>query len=532
MTADDPRDSRASWRTFHGVLAIAAELAADRHVDSAAIALQIAAEFASHNHPGTLASPEAERLVAELGRQLPGTGLSQRARVRPPESILHVMTRASAIGGTTRTVANWIRQDRHRRHTVALTSQRTQPVPDWFSDAVRASGGTIHILDAESTRLTARATRLRAAIAASDFVDLIPIPFDIVPLLAVAGLADRPPVVLVDHCDHMFWLGGGLVDAVAHMRQAGTELGRRRRGIPAERQVMLPVPIEPRQRTLDRVAAKAALGIPADAILMLTVARGGKYRPIQEPGFFDLIDRILHRHPQARLLAVGPQASDPWIHLGPETRARVATLGEVPATPTMFEAADIYLDSFPFASNTSLMEAGLAGVPLVCCCRFPAEADVMHPGAPGLDGTVVRTTGADAYVDEVSALIVDDTHRRAVAARIETSLTAAHCGEGWQGYLEAMYAAVRPGASAITCAVPDADHDSPLTVALRELGLGFSLAGIVERHLAEQPAAIRVPVLRRLRRLDASCSRSLFLPPSMRSLVRQRTPVEVRARRG
>ena len=116
-------------------------------------------------------------------------------------------------------------------------------------------------------------------------------------------------------------------------------------------------------------AAKRALDIPDDSIVILTVARAVKFRTVGGVSFADALLPVLQGNPRVRLVAVGPGGTEDWSAAAAVVPGQILALGERADTRAFFEAADVYLDLFPFPSNTSLMEAGLHGLPLVT--RFP-----------------------------------------------------------------------------------------------------------------------------------------------------------------
>ena len=70
---------------------------------------------------------------------------------------------------------------------------------------------------------------LQSVIDASDLVVLHVHNNDVVPFLALAGMGRRrPPVVFVDHADHLFWLGARFADLIVNTRLSGHRLAARR----------------------------------------------------------------------------------------------------------------------------------------------------------------------------------------------------------------------------------------------------------------------------------------------------------------
>jgi len=122
----------------------ASELDKGRNETAAAYA-QIAAHYAWHNHPGLFASPSLEALLRSLARMLPNpVPASPRTA-----GVLHVLTTALPVGGHTRLVWQWIRNDPERRHSVVLTGQtglnRSRQPIDIPGQLIDAEIGRAHV---------------------------------------------------------------------------------------------------------------------------------------------------------------------------------------------------------------------------------------------------------------------------------------------------------------------------------------------------------------------------------------------------
>ena len=100
--------------------------------DEAALqAVHNAARYAWFHHPGRFVDPRLEALVVAIGQRLPAAPIELEDQIRheferrvsAPRHVLHVLSQALVIGGHTKLVMAWIRQDRSSAHSVALCSQ-------------------------------------------------------------------------------------------------------------------------------------------------------------------------------------------------------------------------------------------------------------------------------------------------------------------------------------------------------------------------------------------------------------------------
>ena len=118
------------------------------------------------------------------------------------------------------------------------------------------------------------AKRLRQIAHRADIVVLHIGNRDIVPMIAFANKEQLPPIVYLDHSDHLFWLGACISDIVVNFRKSGMRLSQERRGIEARRNVMLPIPLECFPRTFSRREAKMHLGFPEKALFYFPLPEG------------------------------------------------------------------------------------------------------------------------------------------------------------------------------------------------------------------------------------------------------------------
>ena len=47
----------------------------------------------------------------------------------------------------------------------------------------------------------------------------------------ITGVAGGPPVILLNHASHTFWVGASIADLVLNLRQAAQDLAKRHRGV-------------------------------------------------------------------------------------------------------------------------------------------------------------------------------------------------------------------------------------------------------------------------------------------------------------
>ena len=444
LTSEKNADSSAAiekyFAEFEKLRALAAEyfLAGDR--ESSAAYIQAAGYYAWLHPTGLFASPELEDLLTRIGASLASQSLSaRRAPQAPPKNVLHVLTEVHGLGGHTRLTWRWIEADAGRCHSVALTSQGAPEVPDPLIKAAEATGGKVYFLDRGPGGLISRAEALRKLAANFDHVALHIHQYDVVPLIAFARREHRTPLSFLNHNDHVFWLGTTIADQVAEMRDSGRRLSESRRGISKSRISMLPIPLEVKPDLLERGEAKKQLGIAEDAIVLLTVASAYKYNAPEGRHFTDVLLPILRSHPRAQLLVIGPADAGVWAAASRQAAGQLKVLGRRGDTALFYQAADIYLDSFPFSSLTAVLEAGCHGAPIVSYCARSAGAEILCGDDLALSGLILRGCNPDEYARQIARLIEDPKLRSDLGRSTRESLIAFHAKGGWNEFLEKLY---------------------------------------------------------------------------------------------
>src|SRR5690606_4819341 len=315
----------------------------------------------------------------------------------------------------------------------------TFAVPPYLREAAEASGGRLHERRAPASEPIAQALELRALCQGRDVVALHLWPDDVVPVLALADGCSGDRTLFLHHSDHTFWIGASVSHAIVHMRAEPEDFLRERRGLAVERAGMLPIPLVHREPVMARADAKRALGFPPDRVLLLTIASAFKYEDPCRIGFLDLVVPVLEKAPEADLVAVGPTLEGAWRAASERTGGRVRALGPRWDNDLLLAAADAYLDSVPFASNTSALEAGLLGIPLLGLGPESPELALLAPGAPGLDAAMVIAPDPAGHREALHRLIADPAWRQECGERARAQIAAHHTGDGWRAALRALY---------------------------------------------------------------------------------------------
>ncbi len=424
---------------FEAALALAQKAFKRGRYDSAAAHAGAAALTAMRPHAGFFVSPRLERMLLEIGRRTaePTSDYRRPARVRI-RRVLHVVTEILPVGGMTNNLAHWLGADSSRTHSLAAI-HHSHDIPETIEKPITNSGGRVYRINRKMGHQVAWARRLRKIAESYDTVVLHAYGQDPVPVMAFADPKRRPPVLVLNHADHMFWMGAAIADVVINMREAAQDLSVARRGIEQRRNIVVPTVISPPVRTRSRDEARKKLGIPKDAILLFSAARGMKYRTVDGAPYTAPFVDLLKKHPKAQLLVLGAGNMPDWQADADAVDGRIQSLAERPDARIFHEAADIYVDSYPFVSSTSMMEAAGLGVPMVSRFYGPREARIFAINHPGIDKPTLHAATERQFVEHLDRLISDPVFREAKGREAREAVLYYHTPPGWLAFIERAY---------------------------------------------------------------------------------------------
>ena len=428
----------ANFARFEAEVKLAETAYASNELEMAAFYAATAATIATHTHCGIFASPRLEAVLNAVGRRIaPGETAGKSLGKHAFKKVLHVGTEL-AVGGLTRMISRWIDADADRINSLVLTQHRGD-IPGHITDAVQCSGGRIVKLNQMVGDRFDWVRALRRIACEHDVIVLHIHCEDVIPILAFADEIGLPPVLFLNHADHLFWLGPSVCHMVINLRDAAGDISISRRGIEPRRNFLLPTIVDFTARRRSRRDAKAALGLQADTLLLLSVARRAKYRSLDGMSFADRHVKLLEKHPQAQMIVVGSGELDDWQAAKDRVNGRITGLPEQPDPQRYFEAADIYVDSYPFVSSTSMMEAGGYGLPLVTIFTLPDEARIFGINHVGLVGTSLVAKTVEEYDALLERLVVDSVFREQSGEAARRAVERFHAPSGWHPFLEAAF---------------------------------------------------------------------------------------------
>ena len=427
------RLQRRSAKEFSRALDRAKQAAASGRPELAVGWCHYAASAAWFVNPGFVYCQEMEQLLAEIGRKVLKPAPALRPSAEAPRRFLHVVSTAAQKGGDTRALACWIENCAQHapleHHSILISMQGNEPLPAWLRDTTEGAGGEFVQFPPGMPWLQ-MATEIRSRAWEFDVVVLHTHPNDPLPNLA---FHDQPmPVLYFDNGDQQFILGMDVAQVVTEGLELDFALRYRS---PRPKKLLLPLPLLDEEQALcSQAEAREKLGLPADALIALTIGEAYKFESIYGFSFAPLVQSLCAENSRLLVVAVGISKSEPFPELSEQTGGRFMPVGRVTERGILelyYRAADVYLDSYPTGSLTAAIDAGRHGLP-VQRLAIPNQTFLLS-NDPALDSVMRGVPTPEEFVAGVLEwLNWPEEKRLELGGRFRAAVLRDHCGASWK----------------------------------------------------------------------------------------------------
>jgi hypothetical protein len=415
------REVKRRFQQHRRFIRIAELLVDSNRYDDALLLAERVATNAMYNYAGFYTDGAFENLVVKIGNHC----LPQPSIKAQPNSqrIVHVVSTVGRVGGHGRLLQEWVARDTLHVHRVVVTQQ---------TDAGNEFFGADELIQLDAgAGLLAKAAALQTQLTDAAFIVLHHSSNDLVPLLALSSNFIKAPVAVLNHADHLPWAGSSVCDYLIEIREGFLPLDKERRQISAGG--YLPIPVTPVQAATNRAQSRELLGIAPDAVVLLTVASAYKFAPIGAYHFFEDIIPVLNQYPQAILYVVGIAAGHELAVAHPQ----IVYAGVRTDTAVFKQAADVYVESFPFASFTSLLETAINGTAFQLMYHPPLISKMETVNAEEQLIWHYPATKTE-WVESLGILISNTVYRTEKATMVSALVRQIHF-QNWSSYLQQIY---------------------------------------------------------------------------------------------
>lgn len=445
-------------------------------------AIEACAQFTFRNHVGLFSDGRLENIAWYIGVRLDPKRAEPQLHALldgcPSGTTLHVVSNVYATGGHSRMLAKWINRDRQTPTLLVFTRPQAE-LPEFFSAII--NGRNIPVLYlGEIESLENRAIALRLIAARSSRVILHTNPDDVLPVLAFSVNENQVPIALFNHAHYWFCLGSTVAAIYINTRDYFSNISQRHRQARAACVLrnaggeLLPYS----SAAIDKAAAKRALGYPLDQVMLLTMASSYYFKPAGAYDFFRTMQTLLERHAHIHFVFVGLKPGDSYIPDNLRVHPRIQYAGNIEDPNLYYQAADLFLESFPRPSLSATVQAVAIGE------AYPVEPFSANENINMIDRSDLFI-GTLRPTDEVEYLALLD---RLVDSPLETRATARHIRENiiridaeFENNLQYIYAQI-DGCEVVSGPIPAGrmiiDQDT-LALVSQSVGLSTRMSEIV-----------------------------------------------------
>lgn len=403
---------------------------------------QDALTYLVKNSSAIYASSALEQVFLDVAERLDDNGSNP---TYVPSSFLHVISEAYTFGGHTRVVERWISQaPTWEKHSVVLLRQNRREknkivqtsIPQSLVDSLARKNGKLLNLSGFDD-LNSRALMLRKIAMEYEYIILHIHMDDPTALVAFGTTKFTRPVIFFNHADHAFWCGVSIADMVADLNQCGQKRSIEKRGI--ARSSILGIPLDDHFPIFkDKNAARQKLGLPENKKLIFMSGSRRKFSSLGKNEFIKGLSNILTRLPHCSIYMVGPHRHDSgWNELAAQFTDRIRFRDPIGYHDGYIDyvcSADLIIDSYPVNGGTALIDASLAGKPVLSLkCDLGQSDYIVHSTA--------YCENIKELEDKAENILNNNDYAKTVAIEIQQKMLEEHSPQNWEKRKQCMLSA-------------------------------------------------------------------------------------------
>ncbi|NUC70867.1 hypothetical protein HTZ84_00835 [Haloterrigena sp. SYSU A558-1] len=376
-----------------------------------------AGAWAAWQNPGIWDSSAADDLISSVGYELQQQEMSKSEnQFGDRQSVVFIASSLADHGGhseSMRLVIDYlVRNTNVTVEAVLLTNA------DNSESSFPALRSTLDVLDVDLIELSPTSTYVERVREISSYLTassanqgiLFTDPDDVTALCGIAAIGSSFRSILYNHADHVFWIGGNIVDTVIDARTEGAVLTRAYRNLSSAGVISLTSDIQPQT------------GLPADFPVCesdnFSISVGTEYKFTRDGGrgYAAAVDSILHENPNLQHILI--TASDGFRLrelVSEDVTDRFHVSGPYPNLAPIYTSANLLVDSIPFGGSMVRLEAALCETPVLAYVNpnypFAGNNDLLPP-----DHEFIEYDGT-AFGEDAKQLLGQKSVREATVER-------------------------------------------------------------------------------------------------------------------
>lgn len=244
---------------------------------------------------------------------------------------------------------------------------------------------TLEALDVDILQLSPDATYVSRIAEMADYLNsttaergvLLINPDDVIAISALP-IVDDFQSYLYNHADHVFWIGGHVVDYVVDARTEGAVITQEYRNLSSTGVISLTSDIKP------SAELPADFPISRDTTFSISVGTEYKFKLDGGRAYSTAIESLLRENPDLHhILITDGDAASIREEISIDLRGRFHIAGPYPNLSPVYTSADILVDSIPFGGSMVRLEAILCETPVLAYINpeypFVGNNDIIPP---------------------------------------------------------------------------------------------------------------------------------------------------------
>ncbi len=343
---------------FESCIKIAQKLFQEKLYEDCINYIEKTASFGWFNFSGYYKSEKLEVLLSKIQQEILTPNL-HKPKKGTSDKILHICSEVYTSGGHSKLLYNWIKNDKSNKHSVLSTRLAIEDLKEISLFYLPDIKDIDHFSVKSESKI--KSAQLLNQLPLNDF-DAIVLhihPDETITNLVLSQPCIATPVYFVNHADHVFWLGTSIADMVLQIRESNISIDVDRRGIAKQRHFFLPIPVETVSQQIPTQAPKS------DYLQILSTGTSYKYNPNREYNFLKEAYKIVEENKDVIFNIVG---IDQDSNYGKEFKHDRIILHGIVSSSVLAQIeknTDIYIEGFPMASFTALLQTALQKIPFV-----------------------------------------------------------------------------------------------------------------------------------------------------------------------
>ncbi|CAM2919062.1 hypothetical protein DRF59_03020 [Chryseobacterium flavum] len=317
------------------------------------------ASFGWFNFSGYYKSEHLETLLTKIQKKIFPLS-SQPKKKEKTNKILHICSEIYTSGGHSKLIYSWITNDKLKKHTILSTRLSVDEIAAISKFHLPDFNDLEHLSVKSPSKIESIKLLNQLPLNEYDVILLHIHPNETITSIVLSQEAITTPVCFINHADHVFWLGTSISDVVLQIRESNISIDAERRGIPKERQLFLPIPV----MSSININEKPTID-HNNTINILSTGTAYKYKPNEQYNFLREAYKTIEENPEVifNIVGINPDSS----YAQEYQHKRIIYHGIVSSSDLaeLEKKTDIYVEGFPMASFTALLQTALRKIPFI-----------------------------------------------------------------------------------------------------------------------------------------------------------------------